>query len=336
MNHYLPVTVDDNSEYHRKNILCLPTIKPDTLAQSWKDSELLMTAMGGYGLDENLIVKILTHRNSKQREEIKKECMERYKTCLIDLSIKTLSDPLQYLALCLLHTGPRADAYIINQAFQDSGTGVSRLIHILCTRSSDVSRFIIEQISKIKESYEKMFKMHLADKINLDTSGKFRNVLLYLINNPRMVAPANHKVASEQAFMVYSKSYVGLSCSEELIPIFCQSSYDQIKAIDDSFNKSIERHLEKYSGTYEATLRTIIQFSTNPTAYYASYLKSSISNSLIRDVICMIATRFEIDLASILNEYCHLYISKPEIDIRNNLNLPAPIISAVQMLFGLE
>ncbi|KAF0988130.1 hypothetical protein HZS_1409 [Henneguya salminicola] len=78
--------------------------------------------------------------------------------------------------------GPDLDAYLLRKAtkLEGIGTDESALIHILAARSSDVNH-----ISQIKESYLKIYGKSLEHHISGDTSGSFKNILLYLLNIPR-------------------------------------------------------------------------------------------------------------------------------------------------------
>ncbi|KII64251.1 Annexin A5 [Thelohanellus kitauei] len=210
---------------------CVPTLKPFQHAVPSADAQALLTAFSGIGI--TILTRLRSAHGdeypyssffSPDRTDKKRISIHNWQTA------SELYEPAEYLAVCRLYTGPDADAYILRRATKGAGTDDNILIHILSTRSS-------AQMACIKESYVKMFKKPLLDHVRSDTSGSYKDVLTYLIEKPRSLAPGDHVLAAQQATMMYSRSIVNITASEKFIPIFGDSSYEQIKMIGTAFQQ---------------------------------------------------------------------------------------------------
>ncbi|KII74921.1 Annexin A13 [Thelohanellus kitauei] len=268
-------------------------------------SRLLQTPLKGLvflyiqGHCQYKVLMILIRRTSAQRELIKIKYSSLTGKPLIESTVCEFFGHQKYLALCLLHTGPDADAFILRRSTRCFSRDYTILVHLCVSRSS-------EQISLVKESYFKMYKQQLSKRIRLSTFGKYKQMLTYLIEKPRSVAPGDPALAAKQAKLFYSQ-----------------------------FGISVFTYLDRYSGKYEFTLLSICRYALDPLKYYAGYLKRSILNGRFRDVICIIATRCEIDLASIFAKYRLLFNSSPKKEINEMFQHKFPtIVFALNRLMG--
>ncbi|KII63629.1 hypothetical protein RF11_06669 [Thelohanellus kitauei] len=124
-------------------------------------------------------------------------------------------------------------------------------------------------MSPICASYQKrqyfvsslVFKENLPKRIEMKTMGSLGKLLTFLMKNPRDSGSANSIEIGRQIEELKKGSFVKISASDNLIPIFAKSSIPHMLALAESFEKqtgqTLSKHFEGYSGEYEAALKTI-------------------------------------------------------------------------------
>ncbi|XP_051927597.1 annexin A2 isoform X1 [Hippocampus zosterae] len=125
--------------------------------------------------DAATLVRILTNRNSAQRQDIAKIYKETTQQELIDGIKRVLSGDLEALMLELMMPPLQHEAYRLHQAMAGLGTDEETLLEILCTRSS-------EKLRCISAAFQQMYKKDLEKEAKGETSGDFANLIVALMN----------------------------------------------------------------------------------------------------------------------------------------------------------
>ncbi|KAF0988571.1 hypothetical protein HZS_4936, partial [Henneguya salminicola] len=313
----------------------IPSLKPNLNSTPTADAKILYKAFKGIGCDNKAIINILTRRTSVQREKIKEEYYHLNGKNLIDRTVSEIYEPLERVLISLLHTGADLDAYLLRKAMKRLGTDEECLIHILVTRSSF-------QLAKIKESYQLLYKgKNLEKNIISETSGNFQKILIFLLNTPRDQTNAcSLDEAANTISQIYSRSSLTINPSENLIPIFCKTSYDQFRLVIQEFHKlngkTLHNYLKGYFwGEYGKTLMAIYSYIDHPLQYFAKHLKEGIEKNKINQVSRVVCTRCEIDLGSILQLYSKNFKTNATDELKKTFSAQCPdTVEALLILMG--
>ncbi|KII61980.1 Annexin A7 [Thelohanellus kitauei] len=209
---------------------------------------------------------------------------------------------------------------------------------------------------QIKMEFERTHRKDLVSEFKFkysDESRYFAHCLLYtgseldafILNkamNPRdSGGPSFSEIGRQleelkKVYVLFTKgSFVKISASDNLIPIFAKSSIPHILALAESFEK--RKYFEGYRGEYEATLKSICEFIVNQHSYFAEFLKKNIEAGIIEAVIIVACTRCEYDLSSISNCYASKYGTHLCQDISNRFGRTHPaIVEGIHMLMGIK
>uniref|UniRef100_A0A6B2G4I2 Annexin n=1 Tax=Myxobolus squamalis TaxID=59785 RepID=A0A6B2G4I2_MYXSQ len=312
----------------------LPSLKPTKESDPAADATLIHKAFSGIGSDWEVIMKVLTHRTSVQRQKLKEAYWNCFQKSLIERTKQEFTDPLEHIAVALEHGGPDMDAYLLHKAITGLGTDEAALINILCTRSG-------AQIKAINESYKRLFKTTLLSDVKSDASGKFEDLLCHLITIPREDNKiADTKLADKHVSELYTRKSIQMSLPESLIPIFGTCSNDQIRLTMKRFQETNSKPLadwiqEHKGGYYEKALLAICHFVENPIRYFSTHLKKGIDKVNFTTVIRVICTRCEVDLATILQDYQVTNKSTAEEDISRVFESKhKKAVASLKMLMG--
>lgn len=114
-----------------------------------KEIDRIQDAIKGWGTNEDDLIDILSRRNNKQRQELKRQYAEKYKKDLSDVLKSELSGDFEELILAMLMTPSEYDAYCLYNAVSGLGTDENVLITILSTRSSKVCSIYFLKIASL-------------------------------------------------------------------------------------------------------------------------------------------------------------------------------------------
>ncbi|NWW86243.1 ANXA7 protein, partial [Rhynochetos jubatus] len=136
-----------------------------------KDAEILRKAMKGFGTDEQAIISVVANRSNDQRQKIKAAFKTMYGKDLIKDLKSELSGNVEELILALFMPRTYYDAWSLRHAMKGAGTQERVLIEILCTRTN-------QEIREIVNCYKSEFGRDIEQDIRADTSGHFERLLI--------------------------------------------------------------------------------------------------------------------------------------------------------------
>ncbi|XP_057750853.1 annexin D2 [Arachis stenosperma] len=285
----------------------MATLKvPAQIPSPEDDSEQLRKAFQGWGTDEGLIVKILSHRNSAQRELIRAAYASAHGEDLLTSLDKELSSDFERIVM-LWTLGPaERDALLAHEATKKKVTSPNNfiLMEIACTRSP-------LELFKTKQAYQARYKRSIEEDVAYHTSGDFRRLLVPLVSTFRYVGDdVNTTLAKTEAKILHEKIADKAYGDEELIRILTTRSKTQLNATLNHYNNEYGNSITKDLKTdpdneYLKLLRSTIKCFIFPEKYFEKVLRLAI-NKMGTDewaLTRVVTTRAEVDLQRIADEY---------------------------------
>ncbi|XP_048452249.1 annexin A13 isoform X1 [Rhincodon typus] len=139
--------------------------------------ELYEAGENRWGTDELAFNNVLTKRNCMQLRATFKAYETLYGTAIEEVIKTEISGDLKKAYLTIAQCTKDCQAYfaeVLHEAMKGAGTNEDTLIRIVVSRSE-------VDLPSIKERYQEMYKISLAEAVKSETSGDFQKVLLALI-----------------------------------------------------------------------------------------------------------------------------------------------------------
>ncbi|KAM4630131.1 annexin A2 [Polymixia lowei] len=212
-------------------------------------------------------VRILTNRNSAQRQAIVKTYQEMTEKDLVSAVKKALSGELETVLLALLKTPIEYDAHRLKQAMEGLGTDEDTLLEILCTRSG-------QQLKDINTTYNELYKKDLAKDLKGETSGDFANLILALLNKGNVAGVVQRDIEALSTSLNGKKAD-----AEPWIDILTSRDSDHLNRVlmglELQEGETVDKALEKrFSGDIRLGLRILVQCIQNPHLFLAQRLET--------------------------------------------------------------
>ncbi|XP_049389720.1 annexin Gh1-like [Solanum stenotomum] len=267
-----------------------------------EDCEQLRSAFKGWGTNEKLIISILAHRNAAQRKLIRQTYAETFGEDLLKELDRELTHDFEKLVLIWTLDPSERDAYLAKEATKRWTKSNFVLVEIACTRSP-------KELVLAREAYHARNKKSLEEDVAYHTTGDHRKLLVPLVSSYRYggdevdlrLAKAESKVLHEK---ISDKAY----SDDEVIRILATRSKAQLNATlnhyKDEYGEDILKQLED-EDEFVALLRATIKGLVYPEHYFVEVLRDAINRRGTEEdhLTRVIATRAEVDLKTIANEY---------------------------------
>ncbi|VDD90579.1 unnamed protein product [Enterobius vermicularis] len=286
-----------------------PSIRPHPGFNAQADAEALRKAMKGIGCDKNKVITVLCARSNSQRQEISTAFKTMYGKDLKGELRSELSGDFEDLILGLMELPANFDAQHLNRAMAGLGTNESVLIEIMCSRTN-------AEIGVIKSAYRALYKQDLERDIIGDTSGYFQRLMVCMSAGGRDESQRTDQIkANQDAHALHRAGEQRLGTDESsFIAILASQNYAQLRLVFQEYQKitghSIEKAIEaEFSGDIKDGLLAVVSCIQNRPAYFAKLLYNSMAGLGTRDkdLIRLVVTRSEVDLADIKREFQRLY-----------------------------
>ncbi|VDM45562.1 unnamed protein product [Toxocara canis] len=300
-----------NFDYNSSNagMQGTPSIRPYAAFNANTDAEILREAMKGFGCDKSKIITILCARSNSQRQQISNAFKAMYGKDLLKNLRSELTGDFEDLILGLMEPPARYDAQQLRKAMVGLGTKESVLIEIMCSRTN-------AEIVELRSVYRQMYNSELEKDLIGETSGYFKRLLVSMCAAGRdesmHVDPLK---ANQDARALYRAGEQRLGTDEACFnAILASRNYAQLRLIFQEYqkvsNNTIEKAIEaEFSGDIKDGLLAIVACVQNRPAYFAKLLYESMVGLGTRDtdLIRIIVTRSEVDLADIRQQFQQLY-----------------------------
>ena len=281
-----------------------------TGANIQNDVQMLRKAMKGLGTDEKTIINIISKRTWQERQQIKQQYASTLGRDLIKDFKSELSGRLEDTVLTLFDTPAEYDAKCLHEAMKGIGTENEVLIEIIGTRSA-------YELQNIKTAYYQLFQKDLVQKVESETSGHFRKILVAILQCQRHdnSYPVDQSLCQNEAQQLYQAGQGRWGTDEGVFTrIFAQKSSMELGTIGMYYQQmtgmSLYQAIEKeFSGNVKDLLKAIFYAVMNPSEYFATKIHEAISGSGTHDkqLIRIMVARAEIDMDQIKTAYYRLY-----------------------------
>lgn len=274
----------------------------------------------GEKINEKTICSILVNKSSPQRLELLLKYKKLYGEDLRVIFEKTLKGNFKKLAVALVTPPSQFLASELHYAIEGFGTDEKTLIEIICSADN-------HQIELIKRAYEKLYCKSLVEDVEGDTSGKFRKLLVALLQGQRSESEevCVEDVKKDVSDLIASGICPAKSahCDEKIIfDILVNRSYTHLCAVLALFKEIAQCSVQtvirkKFSGDFEDGLVAILDVIESKACFFAERIKHAIDewNSKARHLIRIIVSTCEVDLEKIKTEYYSIYNKSLEEEI---------------------
>ncbi|KAK4261849.1 hypothetical protein QN277_004792 [Acacia crassicarpa] len=288
----------------------LTTPPPDIFSARDDVPRLRKALKKGIRCKTSVVIEILAHRDSTQRDLILQEYETTYSEPLTKRISSELHGNLKKAMLLWMDEPANRDATVARQALTSPLVDYQAITEVICSRSPS-------QIRRFKEVYQKVYHTRLERDIEDSLSGDLKKLLHEYISVPRYEGPEFDQEIVEKDAMDLYKAGEGkmLGTNEKtFIRIFSDRSRAHLAAIAKAYERSNGHSLEKAlknetSGYFERGLFAILRCATNPALYFAKILRKAMKGLGTDDsrLIRVIVTRTEIDMEQIKEAYLSRY-----------------------------
>ncbi|KAI6176548.1 Annexin [Aphelenchoides bicaudatus] len=286
-----------------------PSVKPYPHFNAQHDADALRNAMKGLGCNNNRVVEILCARSNSQRQDIARTFKTMYGKDLVSELKSELRGDFEDLIVALMTNPVQYDAEQLYKAMARLGTRENVLIEVMTSRTN-------AQIFQLKQAYGHLYGRDLEKDLVSETSGYFARLLVSMCAGGRDESGHTDPLkANQDARQLYRAGEQRLGTDEaQFSAIIAVQNFNQLRLVFDEYQKvtghSIEQAINaEFSGDIRDGLLAIIKAVRNRAGYFAELLNASMAGLGTRDtdLIRIIVTRSEVDLADIRNAYQQIY-----------------------------
>jgi len=287
-----------------------------------QDCEVLHGAMKGLGTNEEAIIAIVARRSNAQRQELKTQFAQMFGRDLVDELKSELGGDFEDAILALMMPTVDYDAWCLNDAMSGAGTTESTLTEIMCSRSND-------EINAIKDAYKRLYEADLAEELNGDAGGNFRNLLFSLAQAVRNEGDdVDEDAARADAQDLFDAGEATWGTDESRFNVVLASrSYAQLHHVFAEYAGIAEKEIEdaiksEMSGDVQDAMLAVIATARHPAEYFAERLHKSMDGVGTNDqaLIRVIVSRSEVDLEEIKMAFLNRYEQELEDFIKDDIN----------------
>jgi len=261
--------------------------------------------MKGLGTDEETITEVIANRSNEQRQEIRAYYKQAFGSDIIDDLKSELCDNYETVVVSLMKKPIELAVDILHGAMAGAGTDEDALIDVLTTHNN-------EQLSKIKEKFEKKYGSSLEDWIKGEASGDFERFLVSLNNGQRNEdSEVDSDLVQEDAERLYEAGEARWGTDESAFNfVLATRSHRHIRAVAAAYKEATESSLKsafkkELSGNLKKAMLAVLQVSEDKYLHFAKKLHKTMKGAGTDDsrLIRTIVMRSEIDLEMIKQRY---------------------------------
>lgn len=222
---------------------------------------------------------------------------------------RELSGDLEDVIVALMQTPTKRDVLDIQKAVKGFGTNERVLIEILASRTN-------EEIRGIRNTFYTTFDKSLEEAVAADTSGDFRRLLTVLIqaNRDEHGLPQFHRAVQTAQQMLRSSDKKSGVDKFDAFKVLATESPSQLAYVFSEYENmaghSIEKGIEnEFSGDMKNLLLALAMVARGKPKFFAHQIYNSTKGLGVRDrdLIRVLVSRSEIDLAAIQVEFERLF-----------------------------
>jgi len=293
------------------------TIRASPSFNAAEDAAALKKAMKGFGTNEQAIIDVLCRRNNSQRQQIALQYKSGYGKDLLKELKSELGGDFEDVIMALMTPPFVFLAQQLREAMSGSGTDEDTLFETLCTHTN-------AEINGIKTAYRQQYGKSLEESIRSEASSNFKYLLTPLLQaNRDESGQVDQEKARMQAQALYKAGEKKMGTDEETFTVIVATQCAaQLHAIMAEYEKLSKKGLihaveSEMSGDYKQALLAVLKSSLNRPAYFAERMHSTMKGAGTRDsdLIRLVVSRAEYDLANVKQEYAKRYGHALEKDV---------------------
>ncbi|GAB1213557.1 hypothetical protein ATERTT37_002707 [Aspergillus terreus] len=248
-----------------------------------READALRKAMKGFGTDEKALIQVLAPLDPLQMAAVRSTYANHINR---DLYKDVKSETSGYFRQGLLAVidGPLMhDVASVRDAVEGVGTKEWLLNDVLLGRSN-------ADLSAIMAAYEATYRRSLKKDVEGDLSFKTRSLFGLVLRADRQeeTLMVDQRRIELEARNIQSATSGLMKNAEEVCAIFARSSDNEIRAINDEFNRRyhlpLEKHIEKeFSGHMKDALLHMLRTALNPAMRDAELLEECMKGMGTKD-----------------------------------------------------
>jgi len=283
------------------------------------ECEALKTALKGKEKGDQLINLVLM-KNKRDRLALREAYNNLYGSDLLKDLDKALHGNFKKVMMDLFKTPTERDAFYLYKSMKGIGTNDEALIEVLCSRSN-------EEIKKIIEEYKKQFNDDLERKVSSDTSGNYKKFLISLLQCKRSEnSVPNDEECKKLAEDLFKAGEGKIGTDEATFnKVFALSSPPELFSINNFYSQLSRRSLseavdKEFSGNLKLALMTILESTISPQNYYAKRINKAVKGLGTNDkmLIRNLLSREGIDMREIREAYKNIFGKDMVQDIKDD------------------
>ena len=266
------------------------------------------------------LTNLVLSKGKRDRYEIRKNYKSLYGKELLDEINSERSGNYRRVLIDLFRTPEERDAVYLYKAMKGAGTDEETLIEIICSRSN-------VELQKIIQEYKNLYNEDLEKKINSDTSGDLKRILVSLLQCKRSEnSIPNDAECRKMAEELYKGGEGKMGTDEEIFnKVFVLSSPPELFSINNYYHeissvKLIEAVNKEFSGGVRDALNTILEATISPANYYARRVNRAVKGLGTKDkmLIRNIVAREGINMKEIRESYLNIFGKDMIADIKDD------------------
>ncbi|TDH70374.1 hypothetical protein CCR75_000392 [Bremia lactucae] len=204
--------------------------------------ERIRDATDGLGVDEKILVNVLTSLSASDRSLLIYRYKDLYREELKDTLSRETVGNFRFLLLLLTMPLPEVEAFVLNVATSGSSTKERLLYPILLGRTN-------EELSMLKSTYYYIFNKDLTWLMRSELSGDYREIILLALERLQVTYdPAIHtyEKAKADAIKLFNAGEGRWGTDETtFVRILFSSPREHIVLINDIYKKKFVNDLEE-------------------------------------------------------------------------------------------
>ncbi|KAK4285392.1 hypothetical protein QN277_002094 [Acacia crassicarpa] len=270
-----------------------------------EDAESLHKSFEGWGTDEKSIITILGHRNTYQRQQIRKAYEELFQEDLVKRLEKEIHGEFERAVYRWILEPADRDAVLAHVVIKEG-----KNYHVIAEIATVLSP---EELLAVRRAYLLRYKHSLEEDVAATTSGHLRQLLVGLVTSYRYVGEEiNARLAQSEAEILHEAIKEKKGREEEVIRILTTRSKTQLLATFNRYREAHETPIyekleDETSDEFHKALYIAIRCFIDHTEYYELVVREAIKRrGTDEDALTrVIVSRAEKDLRDIKELYYH-------------------------------
>lgn len=253
-------------------------------------------------------INYIVQKTNEERQEFRKTYKEATGKDLLEVIEKELKGDFEDCVLKLFKDPAEYDSEELKKAMKGAGTDEEILIEILTSRTAD-------EMKRINEKYQEIYKVTLEQDVVDDTSGDFQNLLKDLIGCMRS---RNKKPRQFQCQTIAKEIYDSVQAKKvdtaAVIRYFSSLSSIELQRVCQEYyklsGKTIIEFIEKqFSGDFRDCVKALVYSIVSPAEYFATRVMKSIKGLGTNEYLLnrVIISRYNKDMPQIKMFFNKLY-----------------------------